>query len=310
MYLFPNKAEVTQVSLTGARLIVILSALMAKPRDLEELNQILVDCNLCDKNCSKDTIRIALSTLKSLDYSISRPCKLSDYKYVLADYPFLLKITQGEFQALKTVYTNLTKDGDYRVAAAFNKLLLTLCENINDPEMKQKLWDLTFFKKVKKDVYDILVYEVKQNQLLAVTYFSPTKRRITKHNLVFGKLFLKSNRLYFEGTDVETRKSIVLNMSRIENVEFVENDKVYFKPDVYSVEYKLANAKRHKLPENSVYKPDIQNGLVVKSEFVNKFFAIQYLMSFGPDCTILEPAEVRDVIINKYREMRKIYEQD
>ena len=146
MFSFSKKPEVTQISLTGARLIVILGALMTAPCNLEDLNKDLANTGLIDKNYSLDTLRITISTLKALGCQISRPCKTNNNKYQLISHPFALQITPDEIQALKAIYTNLSRDS-YKRAFVFNSLINKIATQVCNKDIADALYGITSFKK-------------------------------------------------------------------------------------------------------------------------------------------------------------------
>lgn len=306
MYTFQTKAEVTQISLTGARLIVILGALMTAPRDLQDLNALISECGLVDKNYSNDTIRIALSTLKAAGCEISRPCKSNNYKYQLLSHPFALKITDEEIAALKTLYANMTRGSDYRIAVKFNELFNTLAEHTFDERLSGELLGITSFCKIEQDVYKKILAQDGKNNIITIVYATPAKKLGTK-KFMFGRIFLKSNKLYVEGIDTETNNTVCYNMTRIRQVVKIEQGVSDYKPVVYNVKYLLKNIDNHVLPSEAKAGKSNNNQTEVEIEFTSKFFAVQHILSLGEDCTVIEPAEIREEVISKLMELRKVY---
>ena len=306
MYTFQTKAEVTQISLTGARLIVILSALMVAPRDLAELNSIISECGLVDKNYSTDTIRIALSTLKEFGCKIDRPCKSNNFKYRLSFHPFSLTITDEEINALKTLYSNMTRNGDYKVAVQYNELFNILIANTFDEEAAAKLRSITSFYKINSDVYEKILAEDGKHNLLTILYSSPLKQLSTK-KFVFGKIFLKSNKLYVDGYDVNLEKQVCYNLSRIKEVVQIEKRDSDYKPITCKIKYLLKNSDYHVISSEAKVEKNQDGSIIVEEVFSNKFFAIQQILSLGADCTVLEPSEIREEVIKTLLELRKNY---
>lgn len=311
MYLFPNKAEVTQISLTGARLIVILGALMIAPRDAAEMNALVSDCGLVDKNYSTDTIRIALSTLKALGCNISRPCKANNHKYQLLSHPFVLDFTEDEVNALKTVYQNLSKQDSYKTAVVFDSLIRKLNSRICNSDTVNRLLQITSFNKLLPGLLEVLVAQERQHNILKITYKSPAKNnRMVPHTIVFGKLYLRSNKLYVDGIDTETGKQLTFLASRIKSLEVIKNDKENFESQNCKIVYKLKNSSRVKLPKgHKIHDVSNDDVATIEAEFSSEFFAIQHILSLGADAILMEPLHVREALINKLKEVKKIYEQ-
>ena len=306
MYTFQTKAEVTQISLTGARLIVILGALMTAPRDLQDLNSLISECGLVDKNYSNDTIRIALSTLKAAGCDISRPCKATNFKYKLLSHPFTLNITDEEINALKTLYANMTRGADYKLAVKFEELFNTLSGHVFNEKTSAELRSITSFCKIDKDVYDRILAEDGKNNILTITYATPVKKLGTK-KFIFGRIFLKSNKLYVEGIDTEKKNTVCYNMTRIREIINIEQGHNEYKPEVYKLKYLLKNPDNHTLPQEAKVHKGQKNQAEVEIEFTSKFFAVQHILSLGADCTILEPEDIKNEVISKLMELRKVY---
>lgn len=308
MYTFQQKAEVTQISLTGSRLIVILGALMLEPRSIDELNTLVTDCGLVDKNYSKDTIRIALSTLKAAGCEISRPCKTSDFKYKLLSHPFVLNISELEIQTLKTLYNNLTNGSDLKKAIKFNSFLNKIAHQVYNQDIEAALKNITAFKKIDTEITDTLIEQEGKHNTLIIKYLSPTSNKPSTKTIIFGSLFLKSNTLYLEGVDVNSNKNTVLKVSRIAKIEGVENNETPFVSEHTKVIYSLSNPEHHSIDENQKILKTSKNTALIEAEFKNEFFAMQHVLSLGSDCMVVEPEDFKNKVINKLKELRKIYE--
>ena len=305
MFSFPKKAEVTQISLTGARLIVILGALMDAPRNLEELNALIADCGLIDKNYSDDTLRITISTLRELGCEIARPCKSNNNKYELVYHPFSLQISDAEIQALKTIYSNLTKDS-YKRALAFDTLINKLATQVCNNDTANKLFGITSFKKINSEVLETIKLQDGKHNTLTISYYSPTNK-LGQYTFVFGKIFLKNNKLYIEGTDTVNNKNYVFNLTRVKKIENIIESETKYIPTTCKVKYRLRNASSHELPIKQNIESINENEAIIVGEFANSFFATQQMLSYGLDCTVIEPLEIKDKVINQLMEMKNIY---
>lgn len=308
MYTFQQKAEVTQISLTGARLIVILGALMLEPKSIDELNALVTECGLVDKNYSKDTIRIALSTLKAIGCEISRPCKSSDFKYKLLSHPFSLKISELEIQSLKTLYNNIVKGDNLKKALDFKSFLDTLAKHTCNDDIYAILNSFTAFKKVEKSVYETLIAQDGKHNTLEITYSNPSNNKPSKKTFIYGSMFLKTNKLYVEGIDVSSNKNVVLNASRIVSIDSVTESRVPYKTETFKIKYTLTNPELHTLDESQKVLKTKKNEILVETEFKNGFFALQHVLSLGQDCTVVEPESLKEDVIKKLTELRRIYE--
>ena len=75
------------------------------------------------------------------------------------------------------------------------------------------------------------------------------------------------------------------------------------------VKFILKNFKQNDLECNETVLKNNSDSLLIKGSYHNEFLAMQRILSFGNKCTILEPLEFRNSVINKIKEMRKIYER-
>ena len=64
-----------QVSLTGARALILLVALAEGPKKFEDIRQFVIDCGVADRAYSIDTIRIDINTLKKIGCEITKATK-------------------------------------------------------------------------------------------------------------------------------------------------------------------------------------------------------------------------------------------
>ena len=76
------------ISLTGYRLLLLLKTLLDGDKTVGELISVLSENEVTKKSISKDTVRLAVSTLKKAGCEIIRPTKANDYHYQLKSQPF------------------------------------------------------------------------------------------------------------------------------------------------------------------------------------------------------------------------------
>ena len=49
---------------------------------------------------------------------------------------------------------------------------------------------------------------------------------------------------------------------------------------------------------------------IIEGNYHNEFIAIQRILSFGSACTVLEPKDIKQKVINKLLSMREVYKND
>ena len=78
-------------------------------------------------------------------------------------------------------------------------------------------------------------------------------------------------------------------------------------PD-FTTQYLLKNTNIDKLTSNEQILKSDNDTYLIEGHYFNKFTAMQRVLSFGASCTILEPEDFRKEIINKLKNMRRIYD--
>ena len=61
--------------------------------------------------------------------------------------------------------------------------------------------------------------------------------------------------------------------------------------------------------ENEVILENRDDGYIIEGRYYNDFLAAQRILSFGANCTVLEPQEFREKIIQKLINMRNVYNE-
>ena len=49
------------------------------------------------------------------------------------------------------------------------------------------------------------------------------------------------------------------------------------------------------------------NGYIIQGEYHNDFVAIQRILSFGANCTVIAPKDIKNKIIEKLKSMKEVY---
>ena len=75
------------------------------------------------------------------------------------------------------------------------------------------------------------------------------------------------------------------------------------------VKFSLGKSETDFINEQEVITEYDADKCLVEGTYFNEFAAIQRLLSFGKNCTIMEPADIKNKVICKLKEMRKIYEE-
>lgn len=109
--------------------------------------------------------------------------------------------------------------------------------------------------------------------------------------------------------DLIRKKSVVLNIKRIGAIlaRFSGSSKVEI--EYTTVKFFLKNFGVTGIEENEVILENRDDGYIIEGRYYNDFLAAQRILSFGANCTVLEPQEFREKIIQKLINMRNVYNE-
>ena len=79
-------------------------------------------------------------------------------------------------------------------------------------------------------------------------------------------------------------------------------------PNSVKIKFSLRNIPEENLDVNENIVEYFNEGFIVEGFYHNDFLAMQRVLSFGAKCTVLAPDEFKNKVVNKIKEMRKLYE--
>lgn len=303
-----ENTELNQISLTGLRGIAMMELLLEAPRSLQELRDIFIDWKIMEPEHSNDILRIDLNTLRYMGCEISRADARTDGKYVLTKHPFSINISNDEIAVLNRAYKKIKAKMDIALALKFDDLFKKFAEHMNDGETKENLLGISILRSVDTAVVKDLIGDCKHKRTLKLIYKNPSAKESSEKTIICQKIALQNDNVYLYGFDVSKNKSVVLNAKRILSIiSRLAGD--------FGVEIRTTNVKfflksfgiSELNEENEEIVETLENGYIVEGKYYNSFFAIQRVLSFGSNCTVLEPVEIREEVVNKLKSMRDVY---
>ena len=301
-----EKVDTKLISLTGARTLLLLTLLSTGPKSAEEINNFFLDNKILDKAYSKDTLRIDLNCLKSFGIKISRANKY-DGRYSLLSSPFMLKVTKKELNALSKLYYMDIEHLTILQLIAYHKLFNKLSEYIEPTEYKEFIKSISILRNVDVNLLEELYTDCKNKNLISIQYVSP---RLNEKEIKIETDYIgfRSNQLYLFGYDTDLKKNVFLNITRIKKIilRFLKKDTT--KAPLKTVTFKLKNFENYDLDNNEVILNKTDKEAEIQGQYYNDFIAMQRMLYFAEDCTIIEPQELIDTILTKLANMRKHYE--
>ena len=300
--------ENKQVSLTGARALVLLIALLDKPRSYEEMNRFMLECGVVDKEYSIDTIRIDINTLKLIGCDISKATKKTNRQYHLLDHPFYLKLTEKDVDVLKKAYRIVSATVSPETLLTYHKIFSKIANHVKSEKIREEIYGISILKGENIDLIEDLVSDETKHNQIRISYTKGSSKEVEEYDVTVEKLGIRSGKLYLYCYNHTLGSRSFLNVSRINSVAdkmFNRDAKVGFDSVVH---FRLNNYKKHKLEDNEFIIEEDGDCALMEGQYYNSFIALQRMLYFAADCTVITPDDLKQTIINKLKEMRALYE--
>ncbi|MBQ7764351.1 hypothetical protein IJ384_03160 [bacterium] len=308
MFKTADKTELNQISLTGLRALVLIGLLIAKPRSFNEIRRAFIDLKIIDEKTSNDILRIDLNTIKLMGCDISRSSAKTDFRYILTKHPFSIKTTKNEISALKKVYNHIKRKADIYLLIEFEEFFRKIINHLCDEESKEALIGVSIFKYYDYDTIKMLVEDCKLRNTLDLTYQKPNAKSECRYQVIAQELVYSNDKIYLHGQNVDNERPIVLNLRRLKNILARRKQEHNFEIKSFKITFLLKNINKDDLTINEDVIDKTDEGYIIEGTYHNEFLAIQRVLSFGARCIVLSPTEFRNTIVEKIKEMRKIYE--
>jgi len=280
-----QRDENKQVSTTGARALVLYIALLEGPKSYEEIRQYMIDCGVVDKEYSIDTIRIDISTLKSIGCEISTK----------------------EVDLMKDIYTKTLKTASPEKLIRYHKLFIKMASLVEKEETKEALLGISILKSAPIEVLDELTSNEKHNKV-KILYAPPNQKTECEYEITVEKFGIRSGKLYLYGYNHTLNTKSFLSVTRIKAVL----EKIFDRKSVVGIDtkvtFKLRNYNDYVLEENETITEKTEEDALVEGVYFNDFIALQRMLSFASDCTVISPDKIRNAVIAKLKEMRARYD--
>lgn len=302
-----EKSELNQISLTGMRAIVLVGLLIEAPRSLDEIREIFISLNIMEPEHSDDILRIDLNTLRAMGCEITKANVKTGFKYRLIKHPFTLNITLEEVGVLKKAYKKIKDSANIELLIQYDKLFNKLAGYIEDVEVKEVLYGLSALKSYDIDLINDLLEDCKLNRALKIVYQTPSSKEDSEKEISAQKLVFENDKIYLYAFDFLRNKSVVLNLQRIKSILARTSGSSNIKIETTNVKFLLKNFGVADIEENEKIVETNDDGYLIEGIYYNDFLAMQRILSFGADCTVLEPQDFRAKVIQKLKSMRKVY---
>ncbi len=307
MHRIVEKTELNQISLTGMRALVLVGLLIQAPRSLEEIKEAFINYNIMERSHSNDIIRIDLNTLRAMGCEISRATSKTNHKYVLTKHPFELIINNDDIEILNKAYKKIKGKCSIQLLLDYDNLFKKLAEFTSNKEIKEKLYGISILKDFSIELIKTLIEDCKRKNRLKIVYQKTSDDEKSIKEIIAQKLVFQNDKIYLHGFNIEKQAPIVLHIKRIKDIIFriAENNQVNFQTTKIKFHLKSFGVLELNEDENIIQADE--NGYIIEGEYHNDFIAIQRILSFGADCTVLEPEDFKKKIIEKLKSIRREY---
>lgn len=309
MLIKAEKTELNQVSLTGIRSIILLGLLIQAPRSLEEIREMFVQFHIMEEEHSDDILRIDLNTLRAMGCDITRACAKTDYKYEIQNHPFALVINKEEMNLLKRVYKKLKESIGLQQLIILDSVFKKIATQVGEKSVREELRGLSALKDFDTEELLHMSEDCNCGAIYKLKYKTPTSRVDAEKEIVAENLVFKNDKVYLYGYDLNKQESIVLNVKRITSIlsRKIGNKNISTQPIV--VKFFLKSFSSLGLDSNESILEKTKDGFLIQGQYHNEFLATQRMLSFGSSCTVLEPQELVEHIIQKLKDTRKNYNE-
>lgn len=295
-----------QISSTGVRALIVLLGLLVEPKTHEELKDFLISCGVINSVYSIDTLRMDINTLKTIGCEFDKASKKKDYKYTLLSHPFKVKITSMDVCFLKEIYKSICKNASPETLLNYHYLFEKLSKLSDSEEVCESLLGISLFKDLDLKIIKTLFTDEKHNNKIQIQY-AATKKKEVIYDVTIEKLAMRSDKLYAFCYNHTFAKRMFLKVKNIKGIlckYFDRTSKVGL--DIV-VKFRLKNSYRYQLEPNETIIDSSTQELFIEGMYFNTFTAVQRILSFGSDCTVVGPTEIKELVIEKLLEMRELY---
>lgn len=303
-----TKAELNQISLTGFRSIALIGLLIIAPRSLKEIRKIFLKLNVIDEKNSDDMIRVDISTIKAFGCEILRPCAQTNHKYILTKHPFNIPITIEQINIIKRIYNKIKKTSNIKKLIEYDDLFKKISSFIFDEELKEAFAGISALRYYDTELIKKLNSCCKNRYDVTISYHTPSRKEESIKNISTIKLIYKNDKVYLYGYDTDKERLVTLNLNRIKALISKCKKQGNVIPNGYSIKYKLLDYKNGMLENNERITEKQNDYVIVQGTYYNDFYAIQRVLSLKEKCVVLEPENFKEIIVEKLKEMSKIYE--
>ena len=308
---FSEKKKNIWISTTGYRTILILMLLLQKERTLDELISLLKADKVVQKSISKDTIRVAINTLRKIGCVIPRPERTNNYKYKVVSHPFSLNILDEELQAFLKLRDILCESYSWKKILLINNLYSKLISLTNNESQISFVENSKLLSAVNKKLLVELTNPKLINKRIKIEYNS-VNCGLEVLEVVPHRFLYENGKLYLNCFSFKYNQNSILNVERIVKIIDIDLTKEYQDFLSYEVIFKVVGDSLvdFSLKENEKILKKTDDYIIVQANVVNEFLFVQRILLLGTNFEIISPDSFKEKIVNKLKLIKRGYDNE
>lgn len=305
-----EKTKKFWISTTGYRTLIILKTLLEKSCTIVELTEILQSNPIVNKSISKDTIRVAINTLKSAGCEIERPTKTNNFKYKLLKHPFTFNLSDKELELFLSLREKYSNEISWQEVLLINDLYDEFAALTCNEKIIEKVHNSRPLAEINKQLLLEFADSKLQSKKVQITYVSPEYGE-EDIDIIPQKIVYENGKLYLQCYSFKYKQNSLLSFERILRINVVNIKETYTQNETYEVTYEITgdSVNTFELKENErplFISPEV---IRVVATVDNEFLFVQRILLFGCNVKIISPDFFRKKLINKLKLIQKGYEE-
>lgn len=304
-----EEVDLNQISLTGTRAIIILGLLVNGSKTFDQLKKLLMEANVMESENSDDILRIDLNTLRTMGFDITKANFKNNFKYSLNSNPFGIKISYDDVELLRKIYKKAKHRSKINSLIQYDALFKKLAKSVEDKEISETLLGISVLKNYDINFIRVLQSDCEAHNVIKLVYYNVSTKVDEEKTIVALDMYYQNEKIYINCFDMNKKEQITLNIKRIKRLlsrTINENDDIKTKKT--KIRFFIKRFGVNGLEENEKIIEKTPEGFLIEGEYYSDFWAIQRVLSFGSDCTVISPEDFKNKVIQKLKDIRKVYD--
>ncbi len=303
-----NTITYNLMSFTGFKSLMLFTLLLEEARSYQEICEFFRNHEYIKEEISIDTFRVYLTSLKRCGCEIEKYREDGVIKYFIASHPFEFRMSKEQIRSIMKVYRIIIQTMDVKGLFALDVFIRKLADKIQNADLLTAICKNSIFNRIEEELVEKLIDYTQKKYQITFIYNSP-KREKVEIEIVADKLGISNGKVYLFGTNVKYQEYSYFQLQRITDIIQVKTNTIDVSNiPIYNIKYELNGLTPDvKLSDDEKIIEINDNSVVVEVTSPNKFMIKQKILSYGPLCKVLEPADFREEIIETLKKMREGY---